>query len=87
MPAQECGEVTLNENSWVGSSANVYVVKHVLETELDCKVKVTKIAEIPAFQAWPTARPTRSSRTGSTPTSTRSTSRSRARSRMPGRSA
>ncbi len=51
MPAQECGNVVLNENSWVGSSANVYVVKHVLENELDCKVKVTKIAEIPAFQA------------------------------------
>ena len=47
-----CDEVVLNENSWVGSSANVYVLKHVLETKLKCKVKVLNITEgQPAFQA------------------------------------
>ena len=47
-----CGDVVLNENSWVGSTANVYVVKNVLEKRLKCKVKVTNITEgQPAFQA------------------------------------
>jgi glycine betaine/proline transport system substrate-binding protein len=49
---QSCGDVVLNENSWVGSTANVYVVKNVLEKRLGCKVKVTNITEgQPAFQA------------------------------------
>jgi len=47
----DCGDVTINENSWVGSSANVYVAKHILENTYGCTVEVTKIAEIPAFQA------------------------------------
>jgi glycine betaine/proline transport system substrate-binding protein len=47
-----CGDVVLNENSWTGSSANVYVVKYVLEKRLGCKVKVTNITENqPSFQA------------------------------------
>jgi glycine betaine/proline transport system substrate-binding protein len=46
-----CGTVTLNENSWVGSTANVYVVKNVLESKLGCKVNITKFAEIPVYQA------------------------------------
>ena len=47
-----CGDVVLNENSWVGSTANVYVVKNVLEKKLKCSVKVTNITEgQPAFQA------------------------------------
>jgi glycine betaine/proline transport system substrate-binding protein len=47
-----CGSVVLNENSWTGSSANVYVVKNVLEKKLGCKVKVTNITENqPSFQA------------------------------------
>jgi glycine betaine/proline transport system substrate-binding protein len=47
-----CGNVVLNENSWVGSTANVYVVKNVLEKKLKCSVKVTNITEgQPAFQA------------------------------------
>jgi glycine betaine/proline transport system substrate-binding protein len=47
-----CGTVALNENSWVGSTANVYVVKNVLEKRLKCSVKVTNITEgQPAFQA------------------------------------
>ena len=42
----------LNENSWVGSTANVYVIKNVLETKLKCKVKVLNITEgQPSFQA------------------------------------
>ncbi|MBA3374399.1 MAG: glycine/betaine ABC transporter substrate-binding protein [Actinobacteria bacterium] len=47
-----CGTVVLNENSWVGSTSNVYVVKNVLEKKLGCKVKVTNITEgQPSFQA------------------------------------
>ncbi len=47
-----CGEVLLNENSWVGSTANVYVLKNVLESRVRCKVKVLNITENqPSFQA------------------------------------
>ena len=47
-----CDEVVLNENSWVGSTANVYVMKNVLESKLKCKVKILNITEgQPAFQA------------------------------------
>lgn len=47
-----CGNVTLNENAWAGSTSNVYVVKYVLEKKLGCKVKVTDITEgQPNFQA------------------------------------
>jgi len=47
-----CGTVILNENSWVGSTANVYVVKNVLEKRLKCTVKVVNITENqPSFQA------------------------------------
>ena len=48
---KECGKVTINENAWAGSTANVYIAKYVLEEELGCQVEVTKIAEIPVFQA------------------------------------
>jgi glycine betaine/proline transport system substrate-binding protein len=51
-PSQKCDTVTLNENSWVGATANVYVVKYVLEKRLGCKVEVTNITEgQPSFQA------------------------------------
>jgi glycine betaine/proline transport system substrate-binding protein len=47
-----CDEVVLNENSWVGSTANVYVLKYVLEKKVACKVKVTNITEgQPSLQA------------------------------------
>ncbi len=50
--ATACGNVTLNENAWAGSTSNVYVVKYVLEKKLGCKVKVTDITEgQPNFQA------------------------------------
>jgi glycine betaine/proline transport system substrate-binding protein len=49
--AQSCGTVTLNEQAWAGSTANTYVTKYVLEKRLGCKVKITKITEIPVFQA------------------------------------
>jgi len=49
--SQSCGTVTLNEQAWAGSTANTYVAKYVLEKRLGCKVKITKITEIPAFQA------------------------------------
>ncbi|MET0687185.1 MAG: glycine betaine ABC transporter substrate-binding protein [Solirubrobacteraceae bacterium] len=50
-PAEDCGKVTINENAWAGSTANVYIAKAVLEDNLGCEVDITKIAEIPAFQA------------------------------------
>ena len=49
--AQSCGTVTLNEQAWAGSTANTYVVKYVLEEKLGCSVKITKVTEIPVFQA------------------------------------
>jgi len=49
--AQSCGTVTLNEQAWAGSTANTYVAKYVLEKNLGCKVKITKITEIPVYQA------------------------------------
>jgi glycine betaine/proline transport system substrate-binding protein len=48
---KECGTVTINENAWAGSTANVYIAKAVLEDKLGCRVEITKIAEIPVFQA------------------------------------
>ena len=50
-PAEDCGKVTINENAWAGSTANVYIAKAVLEDSLGCEVEITKIAEIPVFQA------------------------------------
>ena len=46
-----CGKVVLNEQAWAGSTANTYVAKYVLEQKLGCKVEITKIAEIPVYQA------------------------------------
>jgi glycine betaine/proline transport system substrate-binding protein len=48
---KDCGSVTINENAWAGSTANVYIAKAVLEDDLGCEVEITKIAEIPVFQA------------------------------------
>jgi glycine betaine/proline transport system substrate-binding protein len=48
---KDCGNVTLNEQAWAGSTANTYIAKAVLEDKLGCKVDITKIAEIPVFQA------------------------------------
>jgi glycine betaine/proline transport system substrate-binding protein len=48
---KDCGKVVINENAWAGSTANVYIAKAVLEDNLGCEVEVTKIAEIPVFQA------------------------------------
>jgi glycine betaine/proline transport system substrate-binding protein len=46
-----CGTVTLNEQAWAGSTANTYIAKYVLEKKLGCKVDITKITEIPVYQA------------------------------------
>ena len=46
-----CGTVTINEASWVGSTANVYVAKNILEDKLGCTVDISQIAEIPVYQA------------------------------------
>jgi len=50
-PKADCGKVVLNEQAWAGSTANTYIAKVVLENDLGCTVEVTKIAEIPVFQA------------------------------------
>jgi len=48
----KCGSLTLDENAWAGATANVYVVKYVLENKLGCKVNVAKLPEsTPLFQA------------------------------------
>jgi len=49
--SKDCGDVTLNEQAWAGSTANTYIAKAVLEDKLGCNVEITKIAEIPVFQA------------------------------------
>src|SRR5436190_19861090 len=47
-----CGSLTLDENAWAGATANVYVVKYVLEKNLGCKVNIAKLPEsTPLFQA------------------------------------
>ena len=48
---KECGKVVLNEQAWAGSTANTYIAKAVLEEDLGCEVEITKVAEIPVFQA------------------------------------
>jgi glycine betaine/proline transport system substrate-binding protein len=48
---KDCGKVVINENAWAGSTANVYIAKNVLEEELGCEIEITKITEIPVFQA------------------------------------
>jgi glycine betaine/proline transport system substrate-binding protein len=48
---KDCGKVVLNEQAWAGSTANTYIAKAVLEDELGCEVEITKVAEIPVFQA------------------------------------
>jgi glycine betaine/proline transport system substrate-binding protein len=48
---KDCAKVVLNEQAWAGSTANTYIAKNVLEEQLGCEVEVTKITEIPAFQA------------------------------------
>jgi len=49
--SKACGTVTLNEQAWSGSTANTYVAKYVLEHNLGCKVNITKITEVPVYQA------------------------------------
>jgi glycine betaine/proline transport system substrate-binding protein len=48
---KDCGKVVLNEQAWAGSTANTYIAKNVLEDKLGCQVEITKLAEIPVFQA------------------------------------
>jgi glycine betaine/proline transport system substrate-binding protein len=48
----KCGSLTMDENAWAGATANVYVVKYVLEKNLGCKVDIAKLPEsTPLFQA------------------------------------
>jgi glycine betaine/proline transport system substrate-binding protein len=48
----KCGSITLDENSWAGATANVYVVKYVLEKNFGCKINIVKLPEsTPLFQA------------------------------------
>ncbi len=47
-----CGSLTMDENAWAGATANVYVLKYVLEKNLGCTVNVEKLPEsTPLFQA------------------------------------
>jgi glycine betaine/proline transport system substrate-binding protein len=47
-----CGSLTMDENAWAGATANVYVLKYVLENNLGCKVNIAKLPEsTPLFQA------------------------------------
>ena len=48
----ECGSLTMDENAWAGATANVYVLKYVLEKNLGCTVNIAKLPEsTPLFQA------------------------------------
>ncbi len=48
----KCGSMTFDENAWAGATANVYVVKYVLEHNYGCKVNIAKLPEsTPLFQA------------------------------------
>ena len=49
--AASCGKVVVNEQAWAGSTANTYIAKYVLEKRLGCDVEITKVVEIPVFQA------------------------------------
>jgi glycine betaine/proline transport system substrate-binding protein len=50
--SSSCGSLTLDENAWAGATANVYVIKYVLEHNLGCKVNIAKLPEsTPLFQA------------------------------------
>ncbi len=49
--AADCGKVVINEQAWAGSTANTYIAKAVLEDEFKCEVEITKVAELPVFQA------------------------------------
>src|SRR4029453_8376830 len=47
-----CGSLTMDENAWAGATANLYVLKYVLEKNLGCKVNIAKLPEsTPLFQA------------------------------------
>ena len=76
---EELGTVTLDENAWAGATANVYVVKYVLEKNLGCEVNIDEARRRAhrSSRRWRTARSTSCSRTGTTSSSrsTRSTSR------------
>jgi glycine betaine/proline transport system substrate-binding protein len=48
---KDCGKVVLNEQAWAGSTANTYIAKNALEDKLGCQIDITKIAEIPVYQA------------------------------------
>ncbi len=48
----KCGSLTMDENAWAGATANVYVVKYVLDKNYGCKVNIAKLPEsTPLFQA------------------------------------
>jgi glycine betaine/proline transport system substrate-binding protein len=48
----KCGKFTMDENAWAGATANVYVVKYVLEKNFGCSVNIAKLPEsTPLFQA------------------------------------
>ena len=52
--AGECGEINMAVNPWVGYEANAYVVGHVAESELGCRVNYKKLKEDVAWQGFGT---------------------------------
>jgi len=52
--AGDCGELNLAVNPWVGYEADAYVVGHVAETELGCKVNYKELKEDVSWQGFGT---------------------------------
>jgi glycine betaine/proline transport system substrate-binding protein len=50
----DCGELNMAINPWVGYEANAYVVGHVAETELGCRVNYKDLKEDVAWQGFGT---------------------------------
>jgi glycine betaine/proline transport system substrate-binding protein len=52
--AGDCGELNMAVNPWVGYEADAYVVGHVAETELGCKVNYKELKEDVSWQGFGT---------------------------------
>ena len=52
--AGDCGELNMAVNPWVGYEANAYVVGHVAETKLGCKVTYKNLKEDVSWQGFGT---------------------------------
>ena len=52
--AGDCGELNMAVNPWVGYEADAYVIGHVAETELGCKVNYKELKEDVSWQGFGT---------------------------------